>query len=408
MVDEGRGLTSGGDSSEIAVASSENDGLAKRGIPSHSVSIPFNEVNEISAFIPLIGRAAETVEQYGRAVVKFPEGGSWSQLLNRKTPGWEGWKTLSRGGGKEPWGKQAAIKQAKISPAMATAVVFQIASFAVGQYYMAEISNEIKGLSVGIDVIQQILEADRKSEIKSTYQTLMRYVEDFDDYQNSPEKRQAALNALELQMDKINDIWNKHIELINSLSIELSSSKRFDEKSVREKIARLKELESSSEYVFQLILLRERISMQYDADFSEKRIKKVCGRIAEYVDAFNTVDDSAYKALNDKIDQLSSFPLAIPDELEDDEYSPDNKIDGFAHGAKRLAQRLKSQSWHQAARQQLEQKKDELHVAASAENQVDKIADRQEKELNDIDFIFNQANALLIEKNEIRWIKEEE
>lgn len=170
----------------------------------------------------------------------------------------------------------------------------------------------------------------------------------------------------------------------------------------------MKELESSSESIFQLILLRERISMQYDDDFSEKRIKKMRDRMAMCVDDFDAVDDSACKALNNKIDQLSSFPLAIPDELEDDEYSPDNKIDGFTHGAKRFAQRLKSQSWRQAARQQLEQKKDELHIAASIENQVGKIADKQEKELDDIDFIFNQANALLIEKNHIRWIRKDE
>ena len=65
--------------------------------------------------IPMAAKAADAAAQWDHAIVRFPEGAGWNDLLNRKTPGWEEWKQLGvlKDGKFQP---QAAIRQAKLQP----------------------------------------------------------------------------------------------------------------------------------------------------------------------------------------------------------------------------------------------------------------------------------------------------
>lgn len=109
----------------------------------------------LNAMIPAVGSAVDAAAQYGQAIVRFPKGTNWSDLLNRKTPGWEGFKQLGilKDGKFQP---QAAIKQAKLQPVAIGNLALQGAAMVVGQAYMVEINKQLDEITEGISSIQTV------------------------------------------------------------------------------------------------------------------------------------------------------------------------------------------------------------------------------------------------------------
>lgn len=107
------------------------------------------------SLIPLAGNVAEAAAQYDHAIVKFPDGIGWNDLLNRKTPGWEQFKQCGGFGKNGKFNPQAAIRQVKVSPAAVANIALQAAAVAVGQAYMTEISERLNGIEEGVSKIQR-------------------------------------------------------------------------------------------------------------------------------------------------------------------------------------------------------------------------------------------------------------
>ena len=49
---------------------------------------------QANLIIPLAANMANAAEQWNQAIVRFPKGCGWNDLINRKTPEWKGYKQL--------------------------------------------------------------------------------------------------------------------------------------------------------------------------------------------------------------------------------------------------------------------------------------------------------------------------
>ena len=173
----------GGTSDDSAIASVQEQSLAALS-PSElsvieaasvkSVSLPLGgeAAAMVDALMPLTANAAQAAQEYGMAVVKFPDGVGWADLCVRND---DGLKLLANiKGGK--FNRMAGLKQAKLQPAAAVNLVLQGAAIVVGMAYMNQISDKLDGLQSGIEEIQRDMQRERDAEIEAAYGALTRLV----------------------------------------------------------------------------------------------------------------------------------------------------------------------------------------------------------------------------------------
>lgn len=145
----------------------------------------------VDALIPLAANAANAATQWNQAIVRFPKGMGWNDLLNRKTPGWEEWKQLGilKEGKFKP---QAAIKQANLQPAAVANLALQGAAIVVGQVYMTEINKQLEGMQSGISALQEEMRFERDSKLEASFELLREYLTNYAQISDNPEKKQAV------------------------------------------------------------------------------------------------------------------------------------------------------------------------------------------------------------------------
>ena len=178
------------------------------------------------ALIPLAGNVADAAAQYDHAIVKFPEGIGWNDLLNRKTPGWEQFKQCGGFGKNGKFNPQAAIRQVKVSPAAVANIALQAAAVAVGQAYMTEISERLNSIEEGVSKIQREMKRERDSKIEASFLMLKDYIEHYAEYSELPEKNQAVQNALEgIKRDAL-AAWSFQIQSLNDLGLQVRKGRK--------------------------------------------------------------------------------------------------------------------------------------------------------------------------------------
>lgn len=358
----------------------------------------------LDSIIPLGGQIANTIEQYGQAVVRFPEGIGWKDLMNRKTPGWEEWKQL-RGLKDGKFQPMAAIKQRGISPTAAANLALQGAAMVVGQAYMAEISNQLQALEEGVAAIQREMKIEREAKVQGSFRTLMRYVERFDEYSESPEKRQAALNEIEHILGEANNAWVFEIKAMQELGKNISKAKRMDEAEVKKTMGRLRNAEAHAATAFQLMSAIEQVSMRYDDDFSPRRIERERERMQKTLEEYGNARGAAYGALDKQIMKMKGRRLAAPDVKEDD-YESINAVADFAHGALRQAERFTPLALVQEGGKKHEERKNGYLDKAHSESPVKAIAESQSEDLDNLNYIYNEAEAIVISEDGIKFVSD--
>ena len=80
--------------------------------------------------------------------------------------------------------------------------------------------------------------------------------------------------------------------------------KRIDAKTAESTIDELHKLEETATSTFQLLMMIEQTSMQYDNDFSEKRLDKAIGEAKELMGEYQEVHDDACMKLAVKIEKV--------------------------------------------------------------------------------------------------------
>lgn len=355
------------------------------------------------ALIPLAGNVAEAAGQYDHAIVKFPEGIGWNDLLNRKTPGWEQFKQCGGFGKNGKFNPQAAIRQVKVSPAAVANIALQAAAVAVGQAYMTEISNRLNGIEEGVSKIQREMKRERDSKIEASFLMLKDYIEHYAEYSELPEKNQAVQNALEgIKRDAL-AAWSFQIQSLNDLGLQVRKAGKLDSAGARNFLSVLESCDSSAAAVYTVLLMENQAELQYSGAFGPDKLRDSERRAIAYFEEYDKARSDVQEALRRKIGALKGKPFVAP-KLEDDGYEAKNPVAGAIHNAGRNAGRFLPPTMRAEAKRALSAQKRGLSAAASTDGPLAELAEKRRAELKRQNEIFNEATAIVIDEEKIRLL----
>lgn len=357
----------------------------------------------IDELVPVAVAGADAIHQHDMAVVKFPEGVGWGDLCKFKQGENEGWNLLSNfKDGK--FNDMAAIKQAGLQPTAVANLAMQGAAVAVGAAYMAQISNQLEGIESGIEDIKRELQQERDARLLSSFAMLQRYAQRFDEYSSNPEKKQAALVGIEQSLREASEIWHFQIESMKHLSVEIAASKRMKQSQVIEYSDQLREMEARSAAAFQLCSAVSQLSMRYDDDFSTSRILAERNDLQKLAEEYGAVRGAAYGALSKKAMRVGGAPLALADAAEN-KYDGSNPVLGLAHGAGSNLARVNPVRMRKAGKDNLSTKRNSLVNEITADSPMREVSKQQLENLDELDFMYNQADAIAFEGDNVVFLE---
>jgi len=177
-----------------------------------------------------------------------------------------------------------------------------------------------------------------------------------------------------------------------------------NEKETREAIDKLRTLEEASAPTFQLAMLVEQTSMQYDNDFSSKRVGKLKASASYMLEEYQSAHDDVCRKLSVKVDKVKGLsPIAVAKKRELKE-PPKNPVDGAVKHVGEFVDRHTPLAVLKEGKKKNEDKKRGLYREISKDGSMPSTVDAQISRLDNLDFMFNGANALLITEGEIRFI----
>lgn len=356
------------------------------------------------AMIPAAGAIADAATQYSQAIVKFPDGRGWADLLNRVTPGDEGWKTLATMKNKK-FDAQAMIKQAKLQPAAVANLALQGAAIVVGQAYMVEINKQLDMLTSGIASIQEEMRLERESNIEAAMATLKEYADDYMLITADMERRQAVKNHIELIRREALEAWVFQVRHMKALQEVIAKTKNPKEKQLKELVSKFNQRERAARDAFLLLMAADQTRMQYHRDFDVEAVSKEKEVLQDRLAEYSRVRDIAQAQLLISIKKLKTRPIAIP-EANVKEKRSTNPLQAFMDVAAEQVPRVFLPVMIDEAKRQNEETKKRFHAAVSRNNPLEVAADQQIESLDTIGFIYNEADTLLIDDNGIHFLKQ--
>lgn len=359
----------------------------------------------VDSLIPLAANAGQAAQEYGMAIVKFPEGAGWADLCVRKSDGWD---LLSSFDGDGKFNAMAAIKRAGLTPVGAANLALQAGAAVVGMAYLNQVNKQLTTLQEGVGEVLKEMAFERDAALKTAFDDLRMLAERQHDYLATPEKRAQALQIADRARHDANEAWNYQLSAIRDWGGRLAKDKKVtDEKAIREKIAELAPLEARAAYAYKLIAMSERISMGIESNYTAERIegaRKLAKRLEEeYEAAIGPIETD----LLDRISKIGGLPLLVAD-AEDDGYEPQNPVFDVAHEISRQANRLNPFRMAKAAEDDLSSRKTAVQGQMFLANEVARAEDGYARQLDDLDFAFNEADALLIGDGQVRAISTRE
>lgn len=359
----------------------------------------------IDAMIPAAGAAVDAVGQFGHAIVRFPEGAKWADLINRKTPGWEGFKQLGilKDGKFQP---QAAIKQAKLQPAAIGNLALQGAAMVVGQMYMAEINKQLEEVTTGIAAIQEEMRLERESNIEACMELLREYSQDYMTISDDTIEHQAVRNQIEVIRKEAKEAWLFQMKNLQSLEKSLRRSGKLKDDQLKAKMHEFAQRDKAAHDAFIFLIAAEQVKMQYSQSYTESQIVKEKESILDRLDGYTELRENVQNLLIDRIDKLGGAILAFPD-AKDVQDPASNPVIRLRLIIERQAPRLFIPNMREEARRQKEGKKSNYAGYVKRDNPINDVASARIENLDSLDFIYNQADALLIDKNGIHYLRED-
>ena len=352
----------------------------------------------LDRLVPLAGAAGDAAAQRGYAIVKFPPGVGWQDLANRKTPGWEDMKHVMTPKG------AAAIKQAKLPPAAVANIALQGAAIIVGQAYMTEINQQLESIEAGIASIQQEMKMEREAKLGASFDMLREYAELYAEISQNPEKRQAVLVSIEGIRKDVREAWGFQLRAMAAMNKRLSTGKRMKDDDLRSCIREFRVREGDAAAAFQMLVAAEQVSMQYDGDFSAGRIERERELIEERVAEYDAARALVQASLSSRIAKVRGGLVAVP-APEDDGRAPSNPLLGVAYAVGRNVPRFTPPAMRREAGRRLAEKKRRYRESSSAASPVAPIADARMGDLERMDFMYNRADAMMIDGGTIRFLK---
>lgn len=392
------------DSQEKSLAPLTPDELMRlEGASSKSISFPLEGKAAAAAdsLIPLAANVTQAAQQYGMAVVKFPEGVGWGDLCVRRS---DGLNLLSSFGNDGKFNDMAAIKQAGLQPIAAANLALQGAAIVVGMAYMNQINNRLDRLESTVRDIQRNMELQRQAELKAAYDSLVRLTFKFNEYAANPEKRQAAQLVIERAIFEADKAWNFHIARIKDFSHEVAVAKRLSAKQIESKSRRLNSLENRAAAAFRIHNAARQIGMRLDGDYSEENIEKERQLSAKMAEDFSSCRTDARGDLIEKTTKVKGKPLAIAPLVEDEERFS-NIILRKLQESEEIVNQLNPIRMREKAKSDFAEKRARLQDSVSTKDVVAKVAAENDEELEKLRFAFNEADALVIKQDSVVLLK---
>lgn len=148
--------------------------LTDGGAKAISKPIASRIVGFADALIPVATAVTDVAVQYGMAIVKFSEGGvTWRDLCVRKSDDWNLLSSFKDG----KFNDMAGIKQAALQPIAVANLVMQGTAVAVGAAYMAQISDQLKG----VETARREFQLERDVNLPSSFDMPQKYSQRFED-----------------------------------------------------------------------------------------------------------------------------------------------------------------------------------------------------------------------------------
>ncbi len=139
------------------------------------------------------------------------------------------------------------------------------------------------------------------------------------------------------------------------------------------------------------------------SDYSGESIEGARRRARRLDGEHEAVMGPVEEELLGRISRIGGRPL-IPAEAEDDGYEARNPVDGALHEVGRQVGRLSPARMARAAEEDLAGRRAAARERLLLANEVARAADAYEGQLDDLDFAFNQADALLVGDGQVRAI----
>lgn len=365
-----------------------------------------SDTSFLDAIIPAIGAAVDAGAQYGQAIVRFPKGASWADLLNRKTPGLEDFKTLSilKDNKFQP---QAAIKKAKLQPAAVGNLALQGAAMVVGQMYMVEINKQLEDVTEGIAAIQEEMRLERESKIEACMELLKEYTENYMTISDDPVEHQAVRNQIEAIRKEAREAWLFQVKQLQSMDRSLRKSGKLKDEELKSKMREFAQRDKAARDAFIFLMAAEQVKMQYSQSYTESQIRKEAESINQKLGEFTDLRNGIQGQLIDKIGKLSGKPLAIPAAEPATEASL-NPLAKLGQTIGRNAPRVFVPNMRDEAKRQRQEKRSSYEEYVKRDNPIEDVAGNRLSNLSDLDFVYNQADALLIDESGIHYLREDD
>lgn len=358
----------------------------------------------LNAMIPAAVAAIDAANQFGHAIIRFPEGAKWSDLIDRKMPGWEGFKQLGilKDGKFQP---QAAIKQAKLQPAAIGNLALQGAAMVVGQMYMVEINKQLEEVTTGIAAIQEEMRHERESNIGACMEMLKEYSENYLTISNDPIEHQAVRSQIESIRKEAKGAWLFQISHFQSLEKTLRESGKLKDNQLKVKMYEFVQRDKAAHDAFVFLMAAEQVKMQYSQNFTTSQIEREQEAINNYLNNYMTLREEIQEHLINKIDKLQEKPLAIPvaDNMQD---APANPVARLGQVIGNNAPRIFVPNMIEEAKRQNREKRANYEDCVRRNSPIVDVADTCLGNLDDLNFIYNRANALLITESGIHYLYE--
>lgn len=355
------------------------------------------------ALIPAAGTIAEEAAQYGQAIVKFPDGKGWSDLLGRVTPGDEGWKTLATMKNKK-FDTQAMIRQAKLQPTAVANLALQGAAIVVGQTYMVEINKQLDEIASGIASIQEEMRLERESRLEAAMATLKEYAEDYVRIVADPERRQTVKNQIEgIRLEAL-EAWMFQVKHMEALQRAIEKKGSLKKKDLVGFISKYNRREQAARYAISLLVAADQVRIHYHQDYNEDVIEKGKKELQARLEAYSKVRDVVQARLVLAIDKLRPALLAIPeaDTKDKEGMSP---LQAVVETVGEQVPRLFPLVMHDEAKRKNGETKDRLRAATVRDNPVQGVIDAQVDGLDVMEFIYNDADAMVLDGAGVHFVK---
>lgn len=360
----------------------------------------------LDAMIPAAGAAIDAAAQYGHAIVRFPKGAKWADLINRKTPGWEGFKQLGilKDGKFQP---QAAVKQAKLQPAAVGNLALQGAAMVVGQMCMVEINKQLEEVTGGIAAIHEEMQLERESNVEACMELLKEYSENYMAISDDPVEHQAVRNQIEAIRKEARETWLFQMKRLQAMERSLRKSGKLKDEPLKEKMREFARRDKAAHDAFVFLMAAEQVRMQYSQNYTESQIKKEIESVTERLADYTRLRDGIQAQLIAKIENLGSKPLAIPAAIDIQEPA-NNPVARLGQVVGQNAPRIFIPNMRDEAKRKQEEKKANYEGYVRRENPIEDVAGARIRNLADLEFIYNQADALLIDEDGIHYLREGE